>query len=309
MTHFPPNYTDSYFNFLVSKGIKTSTLKQYSSDLNKFFFWMNNYKGTIEFNTFMALNDRDFEIFIGYISEKGYSDATFRRILSVLNQFLKHFNINSDVLLAKPKERPLRSLNKNDFISDDEMDILLKSMSKLGTSEARNYLIERNLAIVCLVRYYGLTPNDIASITMNGVNLAQKTIAINSNGTSLKIKLQDEHIQYIRTYRRSIDKSIRPRFRSKDPLFVAFFNLTFSFRFDYAAGIPQPLSVRAIQEMIKDEVKFAGLRKISAKHLRNSCILNFLSYGYSINKVITYFRLSDPFSINRYQKYLKSIES
>src|SRR5690606_26147403 len=104
----------------------------------------------------------------------------------------------------------------------------------------------------------------------------------------------------------SIDKEIRPRYQSNDPLFVAFFNLTFRFRFNYDTGMPQPLSIRGIQEMIKDEVKLAKLRKISAKHLRNSCILDFLSNAVSINNVLTYFRLSDQFSIRRYQEYLSN---
>ncbi|MEK3886591.1 hypothetical protein [Bacillus sp. FSL K6-3431] len=141
---------------------------------------------------------------------------------------------------------------------------------------------------------------------MNAVNLFQHTIQIDSNGSPLIITLQDEHLEYIRDYWNSIDKEIRPRYRSNDPLFVAFFNLTFRFHFNYDTGMPQSLSIRGIQEMIKDEVKLAKLRKISAKHLRNSCILDNLSNAESINDVISYFRLSDPFSIRCYQAYLSN---
>jgi integrase len=126
-----------------------------------------------------------------------------------------------------------------------------------------------------------------------------------TSDTSLIIELTEEHIQYIRDYRNSIDEKIRPRFRTPDPLFVSFFNLTYSYRFDYTAGKPQALSIRGIQEMIKDEIKLAGLRKMSAKHFRNSCIIDHLSKGLSDQDLITEFRLSDPFSIRRYKEYQK----
>ena len=234
------------------------------------------------------------------------SDATFRRLISVLNRFLKYLDINTGAILDKPKERPLRSLNLDDFISDDEMEQLLTSMKKSNGSVARDYLIDRNLGIVCLARYYGLTPKDISLITMEKVNLAQSTIEIKTSGSPLMIEIEDEHLQYIRDYRNSIEESLRPRLRTKDPLFVAFFNPTCRFHFDYAAGMPKALSIRGIQEMIKDEVRLAGLRKISAKNLRNSCIIEHLSNNLSNQSVVSYFRLSDSFSIRRYSEYLKT---
>lgn len=208
------------------------------------------------------------------------------------------------VIQDTPRERPLRSLTNNDFISDEEMNILLSSMRKPNNSEARNNLIDRNLAIVSLARYYGLTPKDISSITMDQINLHQKTIKLINGNDSLVVKIEDDHIQYIRDYLYSIDKKIRPRYNSTDPLFVAYFNFTKRFLFDFEKGKPKVLSIRAIQEIIKDEVKLAELRKISAKHLRNSCILEHLSNGKSVEEIVTYFRLSDSYSIHRYQKYL-----
>lgn len=306
MQRLCPDYVENYIKFLIDKGRKRSTLKQYSSDLEKFLVWLNDYKGSMDLDTLRSLSGQDLEAYVKYLCDMDHSDATFRRLLSVLNRFLKYLNINTGSILDKPKERPLRPLNTYDFISDDEMEKLLNSMRKPNGSTARDYLIERNLAIVCLARYYGFTPKDISSITMDKVNLAQKTIEIKTDGSSLIIEIEDEHIQYVLDYLNSIEKSIRPRLRSKDPLFVSFFNPTYRFHFDYAAGMPKVLSIRGIQEMIKDEVKLAGLRKISTKHLRNSCIIDHLSKGLSNESVVSYFRLSDPFSIRRYKEYLKT---
>jgi site-specific recombinase XerD len=301
-----PDYVENYMDFLVEKGRKRSTLKQYSSDLEKFFDWMDDFKGAIDLNTLRSLSSQDLEAYVDHLYNMKLSDATFRRLISVLNRFLKYLDINTGAILDKPKERPLRSLNLDDFISDDEMEQLLTSMKKSNGSVARDYLIDRNLGIVCLARYYGLTPKDISLITMEKVNLAQSTIEIKTSGSPLMIEIEDEHLQYIRDYRNSIEESLRPRLRTKDPLFVAFFNPTCRFHFDYAAGMPKALSIRGIQEMIKDEVRLAGLRKISAKNLRNSCIIEHLSNNLSNQSVVSYFRLSDSFSIRRYSEYLKT---
>lgn len=300
-----PEYMQKYLDSLIEKGYQKNTVKQYSSDLQKFIYWLNTTKGSLGLNTLHSITEQDLNDYFKYLYDRQISDATFRRLLSVLNQFLRYMNINPGSIFEIAKERPLRPLNDNDFISDNEMDELLKSMRKSNNSEARDFLIDRNLAIVCLARYYGLTPNDISSITMDMVNLAQKTIEFKINETSLIIELTEEHIQYIRDYRNSIDERIRPRLRSLDPLFVSFFNLTYSYRFDYATGKPKALSIRGIQEMIKDEIKLAGLRKMSAKHFRNSCIIDHLLKGLANQDVITKFRLSDPFSIRRYIEYLK----
>ncbi|WP_368298900.1 tyrosine-type recombinase/integrase [Cytobacillus firmus] len=301
-----PDYAKNYIELLKEKGRKRSTIKQYLSDLEKFFYWMNDFKGTIDLNTLRSLSGQDLEAYVNYLYNLKLSDATFRRLISVLNRFLKYLNINPGAILDKPRERPLRSLNSYDFISDDEMEQLLTSMKKSNGSTARDYLIDRNLGIVCLARYYGLTPKDISLITMRSVNLAQKTIEVNTSGSPLMIEIEDQHLQYIRDYRNSIEESLRPRLRTKDPLFVSFFNPTCRFHFDYAEGIPKALSIRGIQEMIKDEVRLAGLRKISAKNLRNSCIIDQLSSNLSNESVVSYFRLSDSFSIRRYNEYLKT---
>lgn len=294
-----------YLEHLSAEGYTKNTVKQYSSDLQKFFLWLNNFTGSVELHILHSLTHDDLSNYFKYLHDAQVSDATFRRLLSVLNRFLRYSNINTGHIFDQAKERPLRPLNDDDFISDKEMKVLLDSMQKASNSEARDFLIDRNLSIVCLARYYGLTPNDISAITMNKVNLAQKTIEIPNSKQSLLIALADEHVQYIQDYRNSIEQKIRPRFHSLDPLFVSFFNLKYSYRFDYSAGKPKALSIRGIQEIIKDEIKLAGLRKMSAKHLRNSCIIDHLSKGLSIQDVITKFRLSNTFSIRRYKEYLK----
>ncbi|WP_162986507.1 site-specific integrase [Virgibacillus sp. Bac332] len=294
---------DHYLKILKTAGRKSSTIKQYSSDLQKFLVWLETYKKE---KSFSNLNSIDLQSYIDYLERSNLSITTRKRLLSGVNKLLNLYNIDTQVLSNRIKEYQRVPLRDSDFISENEMSKLLSSMKKNINSSARDELINRNLAIICLIRYYGFKPSDISKINMEMVNLAQCSIDVLHEDRTVTYQLSEEHIQYIQNYLKSIDRMKRPRLKTKDPLFVAYFNLTNEFIYDYSEESPKRLSIRGIQEMIKDEVQLAGLRKISAKHLRNSCILYRLRRGDQDNKIQTYFRLSNTFSLHRYKVYIKA---
>ncbi|MGM0940285.1 MAG: tyrosine-type recombinase/integrase [Bacillota bacterium] len=188
------------------------------------------------------------------------------------------------------------------------MNTLVQSMQKLIQSVARDILINRNLAIIHLIRYKGLRPKEASSIDMHMVNLAQSTIKVEVDGQQIIYKLLDKHVQYIRDYLITIDQLKKPKLKSNDPLFVSFNNRSNDYQYDYANEQPKRLSARSIQEMIKDEVRLAGLRKLSAKHLRNSCILDHILNGQDDKEIQRYFHLTHPFSLYRYKMYQKNLQ-
>jgi hypothetical protein len=142
-----------------------------------------------------------------------------------------------------------------------------------------------------------------SEMSLDRLYLAQQTIALPSGSSTFKIRLQDKHINQIRSYLKDIESTIRPRYHTKDPLYVAYFNLTNRFKFDYDSGTPKVLSVRAIQKMVKDEMELAGLRRMSIKHLRSSYILEHISFNKSMEELIAYIRFSDAYSVRRYHQY------
>ncbi len=176
-------------------------------------------------------------------------------------------------------------------------------------SVARDKLINRNLAIIHFIRFIGLRPKEVSSINIRIVNLVQSTIDFKLNGQQTIYKLSDEHIQHIRDYLKDIDQHKKPRWRSHDPLFMSFNNRSNEYQYDYVSEQPKRLSVRGIQEMIKDEVQLAGLRKLSAKHLRNSCIMGHILNGQHDKEIQNYFHLTHPFSLHRYKQYKESTRS
>ncbi|WP_420798648.1 hypothetical protein [Lederbergia galactosidilytica] len=160
--------------------------------------------------------------------------------------------------------------------------------------------------MVYLIRYKGLRPKEISSINMSMINLAQSTIEFKQDGHRNIYKLSDEPLQHVLTYLKTIDPLKRPRYLSNDPLFISFNNRSNDYQYDYANEQPKRLSTRGIQEMMKDEVRLAGLRKLSAKHLRNSCILDHVLSDRNDKEIQRYFHLSHPHSLHRYKVYKES---
>lgn len=304
------DFVAEYLNLLASKH-RYTTIRRYYYDLELFFKWLDQYKGDTTLDTLHTLTEVDYAAFFTYLSDQKYADDTQRRLTTVLYRFLLHLNIRGFNL---PKMSPVaskRPLIDKDFISDKELHILLNSMKHStdlsGASyKMREYLIDRNVSIVILMRYYGLTPSEINHITMNDVNLAQQSISVSSRKKN--VVLDADHIQYLRNYLNKIPKSHRPRLRTTDPLFVAFNNRSLSFQFDYAKGMPKSFSIRSIQEMIKDEVRRASLRKLSAQNLRNTCILDRLKAGHSNENIVSFFGFANAVALQRYINYLNQFQ-
>ncbi|PAF27391.1 hypothetical protein CHH61_03470 [Shouchella clausii] len=295
-------YLNRYIEKLEEARKTPGTLKQYKSDLQPFISWLDE---SIE-TDLLRIDAAHVTGYIEHLKKKKLSETTIKRHISVINRFLTFHQIDTAITseLAKTyKASPLRS---QDFISEQEMTILLESMKQPINSAARDKLISRNLAIVLFVRYKGLRPSEIASINMDTVNLVHSTIEFKRDGQKVQYQLSGMHAQYIKDYLRTIDPIKKPKWRSNEPLFVSFDNRSHSFQYDYENEQPKRLSARGIQEMIKDEVRLAGLRKLSAKHLRNSCILEHLKAGQPEKELQQTFHLTHPFSLHRYKQYRES---
>lgn len=305
-----PDYALDYMDNLIQSGRSKLTLKQYESDLKKFFGWLAVYKENTKFETVKALRAEDIRAYFQYLKEKQLSHATIRRLASVLSRLMiYHQCVCAHEIHKLAEAAPLRSLTAKDFITNEEFNklsqILLLKDLEITKKSARNYLLTRNWTIVSLLRAFGLTPIDIHSIKMKDINLAQGELILKRDTALITLQLPHEIMTKLRDYYFSIPEAFRPKYYSNDPVFVAFNNISYSFQYDYAIQKPKALSVRAIQEMIKDEVRRAGLRKISAVNLRNAAILEELAMGASDEKVMKQFHLTSEAALRRYKQYLQ----
>ncbi len=304
-----PDYALDYMENLNQSGRSKLTLKQYESDLKKFFSWLDIYKENTTFETIKALRADDIRAYFHYLKDKQLSQATIRRLASVLSRLMiYHQCVCAHEIHKLAEAAPLRSLTTKDFITSKEYNKLLKHLLikdiEITKKSARNYLLTRNWTIVSLLKTFGLTPIDVHSIKMKDVNLAQGELTLSREEAPLILPIPQDIMTKLRDYYFTIPEAFRPKYYSNDPVFIAFNNISYSFQYDYDRQKPKALSVRAIQEMIKDEVRRAGLRKISAVNFRNTAILETLASGASDEKIMHQFHLTSEAALRRYKQYL-----
>ncbi|WP_169911314.1 tyrosine-type recombinase/integrase [Evansella clarkii] len=292
---------ERYIQYLEDKGRKPGTVKQYVSDLKQFITWLDSTADREQ--DLLKIDGAHIEAYTALLNEKKLSRATIKRHLSAINRLLAYYRIDHVMPEHHTTDYSAPPLKRSDFVTIHEMHQLLTSMKRPIGSAARDILIHRNLAIVHLIRYKGFRPKEVSLINMNMINMGQSQIALDLYDPEPVYHLSDEHMQYIRDYLQTIDAPKRPRRQSSDPLFVAFNNRSNHYQFDYELVKPKRLSVRGIQKMIKEEVQHAGIRKLSAKHLRNSCILEHVMRGYDEKDIQSYFHLTHPHSLYRYKEY------
>lgn len=300
-----PEFIQEYIKALEITGKSGTTIKRNYYIMKQFLSWIEDHQKE-DPNNISNLSKTNIDCFYQYLKDQNYADATMRRIFSVLNNLFKYHKLTIQFDIKHSDIKAQRPLEAKDFINKEEFRKLLNSMGEpnLSTSTlsaARNYLIDRNISIVYLMRCYGLTPTEISFINMDDINFAQNILVIDQRKITLANNLKQKLLQYFS----SIPQKFRPRYHTDDSLFVAFDNRTNSFRYDNDNRKPKRLSVRAIQEMLKDEVNRAGLRKISAVNLRNQCILDEIIGRKNDEYIISKFNFSSTFSLHRYKSFIE----
>lgn len=307
-----PKSLRDYFQFLKETKSPGSA-RRYRYDLEAFWRWVVAQKGECDDKTLRSLPRSVYKQYLSYHTEKGASNASLRRITAALNGWLTYL---SQAPLPPPPGRQ-RDLTDDDFVTEEEMRQLVATMKSPANRtqdeiEVWRRLRDRNLAIVMLLYEHGLTVSEVANLSMKDINLTQGILTIhNAKGVSRTIQLTSEQrMQLIATYN-AIPKRIRPYLYTDDPIFVAFSYGRKEYRLDYITsfGTPWRLSAEAIKKMIKLEVRRAGLRPISATHMRNTRILEHLKAGKSDDEVLKYFGLSNWRALIRYKKYLQKSNS
>jgi site-specific recombinase XerD len=305
-----PAYMVDFIQTLSASGRSSVTVKQYSSDLKPFAAWLENRKKIASLVDFKSLSSADVISYLHAQKAKGYTAATIRRHGSVINRLRRFYGLDPlGVIHIVSEVEPLRKLSEQDFINDLQFRKLLKSIKAenidaVSKAISRNVLIDRNLAIVFLMRYFGLTPSEIHHLNMIDLNLSQGVLNLRGR----PVKLKEAYLNPLRSYIHSIPKLFRPKYNTQQPVFIAFNNVSMSFQYDYFLGEPKRLSVRAIQSMLMKEMEKAGLHGMSALHLRNTCILESLNADQSSEELATHFGLNDVLSLRRYIEFKTSRE-
>lgn len=303
-----PAYMALYLEELTSKG-KVATMKQYRSGLRVFTRWFKDYNEDYSSKeSFVGLSIDDYQVFVHWLNKQDYTHATMNRIATTISNLQTFLRVSRPIkirdLIDTEKTFPLED---EDFISDLEfkkLNLFLTQGSR-GLNIRRHPLTNRNLSIIHLMRHYGLTPAQITSINMEDINLAQNELVIYfKTGHKHTLKLQQSVKNSIYAYLHDIKESVRPRYHSKDPLFVAYMNSTESFQYDYALDEPKRLAERSIMKMLQVAIDKVDLRQLSSTHFRNRCILDYLKSGHSEEETMNRFGITFPYYLKRFRKYI-----
>jgi site-specific recombinase XerD len=323
MEEYPhlPEYANSFISHLQNKGRKKSTIKRYYYDLQDFFAWLRVIKNSDHTPVIQNLTSDQLKEYFLFLSEqREYSTATSKRVFTVIKSLFQF--LQSQRLI---QENPFSDIEKDlkednqfqeeDFITEEEFQQLFETLSSFdGLTEKqqkyRHLLIKRNEAILSLLYHYGLTLQELTNIEMKHVNFTRQQLTVINTAEIRHLPLTDFIQQLLYTYKEDIPAAIRPNNYSSDRFFIAFDYQRGTFRFDYSIYEPKPLTVIAIQKMLRQEIRRSGIRQgISSQHLRRTAILNYLASGKTDDEVQSWFGLKSHLTLQRYDNFIKQIKT
>ncbi|EOP32824.1 tyrosine-type recombinase/integrase [Bacillus cereus] len=297
--------------FLLDKERKPSTIKRYVYDIEDFGQWLQKSKKLPTCNIWKTLNTKDYEAyFYNLKNQRQYSDKTMHRVYIVLNRLYQYLKLPNPLKDMQLSIQPNRALRAEDFISKEEekrLKYILTSLEGLTEKQrsVRPVLMDRNISIVHLLIYNGLSLQELVGLQMKHVHFENNTISVPGIvGIERTILLAEDDKKHLFNYYKTIPEPVRPRYHSNDPLFVAFDFTRKTYHWSYENDAPKSLTEIAVQKMIRLEVSRANLRKgISAQHLRNTFILRLIKHQISEDEIIKRVGFKSKLSLKRYYEY------
>lgn len=302
---------DLFLTDLLKRGRKPSTVKQYRYDLAIFVSWIQKRSKLPPEDVLRSFDANVLECYLKVIrKERGASISNVKRVRGIVINFLQFYgaadSLKSDV--APPK------LTSKHFASDQEIEKLFRFMrSYNGLTEyqasGRKFIMDRNLLLVRFMLHYGLSIQDIITLSMHDIHFGTNTITPGGlHAYKRSITLSKEDVKLALSYYKQIPKLIRPRQQTGDPFFVAFDFAPQTFRWDYDKDQPAALTRIAVQRMLQKEAKRAEI-KVTPTMLRNRFILNALQNGMKPIEIKAYLGLKSVEALHRYIQFWNELQS
>ncbi|WP_121616714.1 tyrosine-type recombinase/integrase [Virgibacillus halodenitrificans] len=320
-----PMFVLKFLNSLKEKGRAYGTYVRYGYYIEGFLDWIKKEKETnVTFEVWKALTREDYQAYYHMLLTKHhYTIDSLKRVESVFMQLYRHYislgtsEIVSPSITLIEAQSIQNCFKPDDFVLEKDFKRLITVMkSNIGLTEhqlkGRKLLINRNVSIAILFYKYGLTMKELISLTMMDVQLGRyKGINVKGKNKTRYIPLDKEDGILMVDYLRDIPKPVRPKYHSDDPFFVAFDYQRLTYRWVYDNndridnGHPKDLSRLAVQKMILQEVRRAGLsnKGINSQSMRNTAILKAIQEGKGEKKIMEYFGFKTSITLRRYKEY------
>ena len=260
-------------HLVVERGFSQHTLDAYRNDLGQFTeFLRERLNGVTEGDDVWQRVDLD--LLNDYIADlrgrKGYRDTTTARKVAAIKSFFT-FLAQNGVIDEPPTEslgspRVGRSLPK--YLSEEEVDLLLKEADKAGTAEA-----QRDANILELLYATGLRVSELVSLNVQDIDFEESYIRCWGKGSKERIVYaHGKALNGLQDYLSTSRMSLLGQNRDEAALFVSHRG--------------ERLTRQWVWNILKTYSKRAGIeRKITPHTLRHSFATHLLQKGASLRHV------------------------
>lgn len=260
-------------HLVVERGFSQHTLDAYRNDLGQFTeFLRERLNGASERED--VWHQVDLDLLNDYIADlrgrKGYRDTTTARKVAAIKSFFT-FLAQNGVIEEPPTEslgspRVGRSLPK--FLSEEEVDLLLREADKSGTAEG-----QRDANILELLYATGLRVSELVSLNVQDIDFEESYIRCWGKGSKERIVYaHDKALNGLQDYLSTSRMSLLGQNKDESALFVNHRG--------------ERLTRQWVWNILKTYSKRAGIeRKITPHTLRHSFATHLLQKGASLRHV------------------------
>ncbi|MBE6145969.1 MAG: tyrosine recombinase XerC [Firmicutes bacterium] len=245
------------------KRYPETTITSYQKDLDNYSKFIKNKN-----INYKSINKDEIRSYLKYLDELKYSKTTISRILSTLRHFYQYLMINKvvSVNMFKLIKNPKKDKKLPNFLQSDELQKIFDSI------DIETPLGIRNRLIVELLYASGLRVSELASLTIDNINIHTKEIRVLGKGSKERIVFFGDYAKkYLELY---LEQS-RPILQDKNKTKVLLLN-----------NNGDPLSTRGIQMIIDNVVRDASLKhNISPHVLRHTFATDLLNNGADLKSV------------------------
>ncbi|MGH0944937.1 tyrosine-type recombinase/integrase [Bacillus mycoides] len=301
---------DVFLSDLLKHGRKSSTVKQYRYDLTLFTSWIQKYVKSPPESFFRSFDANILDSYLTALKkERGASISNVKRVRGILINFLQFHGAGQD--LKSDVSPP--GLTSKHFASDKEIKKLFRVMRSYNgltdyQASGRKFILERNLLLIHFMLNYGLSIQDIITLSMHDIHFGTNTITPGGlHAYKRSITLSKDDVKLALSYYKKIPNLVRPRQQTGDPFFIAFDFAPQTFRWDYDKDQPAALTRIAVQRMLQKEIKRADV-KVTPTMLRNRFILNALQSGIKPLEIKKFLGLKSVEALHRYVQFWNKLQ-
>ena len=259
-------YIESFLKIVQNKNTQSkNTLRSYEKVLRDFDDYLESENSSIK-----SLDKITASNYIARLKENGLSNTTVKQRLSILNSFYNYLYINEEI--ANPFKKiksPKKSKTLPDILSYEE---IVKLMDSICLEDDKGL---RNKALLELMYSSGMRVSEVSSLKINDINFKRQSILVNGKGS------KDRIVYFNNTTLKALQdfmSKVRGTLKDHDSpyLFISLSN----------NGKGEPLTERAIYEILKNQCIIAGIYKDIHPHvLRHSFASHMLEAGADLKTI------------------------